>query len=607
MKIRLKLALSLIFLFVIILCLGGVGSYYLQWLAKDSRAIIKDNYRSLVYMQNLDKALDQLLNILPTMVSGEETLYDLDSAQQLFTQNMRLQLQNLTEPGEQQLSETLDNGYGKLKEQMSVYLEEPELDFYVSQLIPGIVALKEQIDAIYVLNEATLLQKNEQANQTAEKVVLYMAIFGSSAVVIGFLFMVGIPVYISRPISRFNDAILEIARGNYKVQLPVKAKDEFGQLAKSFNTMAAKLEEYEHSQYARILYEKKRIDAIANQMQDAIIGLDENKMILFINQRALKLLGLNKAQIMGKYAPDIAVTNRLMQHLIAELMIGFEDWEEKKYRSVKIVEDNRQKLFSKNIIDITGKPTGESREVLIGHVIILTDVTDFAEKDLAKTHFMATLSHELKTPSAAIEMSANLLKNDKVGSLNTEQETLIHTIKENNDRIQRIIREILDLSKIENGFIDIVKAEASPDQLIRMALQGVRLFLEEKALTIQERYPQQLPAISVDPHKTVWVLNNFLTNAIRYSPQQGHIIVHAEATESHVLISVIDHGPGISRENQKRIFKKFSRIAEDQTKGTGLGLAISKEFIEAMGGSIGVKSEEGKGATFWIKFPVHKQ
>jgi signal transduction histidine kinase len=270
------------------------------------------------------------------------------------------------------------------------------------------------------------------------------------------------------------------------------------------------------------------------------------------------------------------------------------------------VENDQQKLFAKQLVDVVDEPTGESRRVLIGHVVMLTDITEFAERDEAKTHFMATLSHELKTPTAAIQMSAGLLQNTKIGALNEEQASLLTTIRENNERMQHIIREILDLSKIESGAIDVSRVAVDPVQLIDKAIEGIKLFLNDKHLQIEKIIASPLGLVRVDPHKTVWVLNNFLTNAIRYAPENSHIIIGAQQDNGQIKIKVQDQGPGISISNQQRIFEKFSRIQDEQSEGTGLGLAISKEFVKAMYGQIGVQSEEGQGSIFWISFPIIK-
>lgn len=590
MKLKLKLTLVGAFLFVVILLLGGVGSYYLRWLVKDSHAIIEDNYCTLGYMQELDQTVDHLL-YFQVMDSLSLQQSEVQTAITKFRKTMQLQLQNVTEPGEQLLSNQLLTDFETFINQIDHQTALPSELFQILR----------QIDSIYALNQEAILRKNVRANDTADKVVLYISVIGLASILIGLVFVVTIPVYISRPIVKFNRAIQEIAQGDYTTQLDIRSKDEFGQLAASFNHMAAKLNEYEHSNLAKLLGEKKLIETIINQMSEAILGLDESKRIIFANERALRLLGLCMEQSYKRYAPDVAVNNKLMNAMISELMIDFEPWEEKEYASLKVLDGQQERLFSKNMVNVSAQPTGENREILVGHVIILSDITDFVEKDAAKTKFIASLSHELKTPVAAIEMSTNLLNNGKVGQLGEKHQKLIHTIEANVARIKRTITEILDLSKIESGLIDVQTEQVSPESIIEKTRDGIMPFLEDKRLKIKLNLEPELPEALADPHKTIWVLNNFLTNAIRYSPENSTITITSHAEDQGVKIAVTDQGKGIAAADQQRIFHKFTRLSNNTSEGTGLGLAISKEFIEAMGGDIGVDSIPGEGSTFWIR------
>lgn len=599
MTIKNKLYLALSFLTVVILLLGSVGSYYLVRLARVSEAIIKDNYRTLDYMQFVQQGFDAIqYNIVKP---GPLSLEELNDAKALIHRNIGLQLQNITVAGEKQISQELQDKFEKFTKKLDLFLQHPDMDYYHSQLSPAIMNMEEQSRIIYKLNEQTMLDRNETAKDTADQVVVYMSALGIGASIIAFLFLFGFPSYIANPIRSFNNAIKEIAKGNYRLKLQVKSNDEFGQLAGSFNFMAAKLEEYENSSLARLLLEKRRLDEIIDQMHEGILGLNEKKEIIFANKRILKLIGWSREALLGKYAPDIAVHNSLVQDLIADLLIDPRILEEDQFKLVKIFEDEKEKMFSKHVVDILNNPSNKER-AMIGHVVILSDVTEFAEKDLAKTQLMATLSHELKTPSAAIELSLNLLKNNKVGALNEEQLALVKTIEENNGRIRNMIREVLDVARIESGVIDLKRVPVNPTALIDQASDQVESFLKDKNISIVKEVASNLPDIKVDPHKTVWALNNFLVNAIRFSPANETILIKAERQQTEVIISVVDKGQGISKENQEKIFKKFNRI-NGITEGTGLGLAISKEFVEAMGGSIGVHSQEGKGASFWVKFP----
>jgi signal transduction histidine kinase len=299
------------------------------------------------------------------------------------------------------------------------------------------------------------------------------------------------------------------------------------------------------------------------------------------------------------------MNNDLLQSLIRGLMIPFQEWEERKFEPVTITVDGKEKLFAKDIVDITQKFVGEETKYLSGHVILLTDVTEFSEKEKAKTAFMSTLSHELKTPVAAIEMGTQLLRNHKLGQLSEEQEEWLKIIDENNRRIKKSINEVLDLAQIERGLIELTKSPVNPELTIAQVVKAIEPFTREKNLEVHVKIDRPLPDVIVDPHKVVWVLNNILINAIRYTPEYKNLLVRAVKVDNHRLrISVKDEGPGISPKDQKLVFEPFKRITGDQTEGLGLGLAISKEFIEAMHGRIGVDSREGEGAEFWIELPT---
>ncbi|WP_192348688.1 ATP-binding protein [Algoriphagus sp. Y33] len=604
MKVKHKLSLSLAFLFAVIILLSSTGVYYLSQLATDSAAILKDNNRTLSYMRNIDKAVDQIQSAI---ISGNNVETELTPYLQTLTENIKLQQENITEPAEQNITDKLEANLNRLTLVLrDTGLDSISRDSYSSNLLPVMQEIKSITDDIYLINEKTMIRKNEQANATADKTVLYMGIVGSASVLIGLMLLFWLPAYISKPLATFNKAIGEIARGNYKQTISGESKDEFGELARSFNTMAAKLDEYEHSSLAKILKEQKRLNALINQLDEVVLGLDESKRVIFANEHCLQLLDLPKNEVINKYAPDIAIKSPLMSNLIQELMMGYSSKGAKNYQPVKIVENNKDKLYSKNVIDVATKPTGEDRRILVGHVVLLTDITDFSEKDKAKTHFIATLSHELKTPVAAIDMSAKLLRNPKSGPLSGNQEELLATIEGNNERIRRMINEVLDVSKIESGTIDVKMGEASAEDLIDNAIDGVHLFLDGKNLKITKNIEGVHSFIKVDAHKTVWVLNNFLTNAIRYAPEGSTIDVKAEMVGSRLKISVTDQGKGIATDDQQKVFLKFNRLSKTETGGTGLGLAISKEFVEAMGGKIGVQSSANHGATFWITFPISK-
>ncbi len=575
-------------MFLIILLLGGVGSFYVNKLGEDAAKILKENHRTLGYIQKIDNALDGIEESLLT-----DTVFNFSSYKQQLTENLELQRQNVTETGERELTRELEKGIDSLFKSIDTRKRQ--------QIFTGIFAIKKMTERIYDINDDKIIFRNEEVAKTSQEVYVYMVVISLCASILGFFITIAAPNYTTGPIPKLAKAIRDVSLGKYNVRLDMKRNDEFGDLATSFNIMALKLQEFEKSNYSQILFEKKRLDSIINQLYEAIIGLDDGKNIIFANKRALALLNLSEEEVKGKYAPDVAVNNPLMHELIGEVMTWAGGDHYKIEKPLKITEGKEEKLFTKEVVNVISSPTGQDRKTLIGHVIFLQDITDFANKDQAKTKFMATLSHELKTPVAAIEMGVNLLSNNQIGNLNEEQNEWVKVINENNDRIRRIINEILDLSQIESGSIEIYQEKIEVKDILDPAIEGVIPFAENKGIRIEKDLVLENEKVFADPRKIVWVLNNFLTNAIRYSAEDSTIVVRERAENSYIVISVIDTGKGISSDEKAGLFKPFSRRKRENTGGTGLGLSISKEFVEAMGGTIGVTSNEGEGAEFWIK------
>jgi signal transduction histidine kinase/HAMP domain-containing protein len=585
MKIKTKLTLGLGFLFALILLLAALGAYYANRLAVETREILKDNYETLEYAQNMLRATDALL--LP-----DSLLYP--QAIKAFQTNLKRQQANITEAGE--LAAT-----GRIKENFELLQKElmPNGDLPTQSYL--IATIRQQLFQLTDINLQAITRKSNAARQTAGQAVLYLVIIGTISILLTLTFIVNFPGYIANPIRELTESIKQIANRNYEQRLHFAAQDEFGELADSFNQMARKLDEYEHSNLAQLMFEKRRIETIINKMPDAIIGLDQKRLLLFVNREAEVLLGLLGADIIGQYAPDVALHNDLLRHLLPE----------PTQAPIKIFAHGKESYFLKEVLIIQASGADET-PIPIGQVIILKNITQFQELDQAKTNFIATISHELKTPISAIKMSLKLLQDDRVGDLNTEQHTLLTHIQEDAGRLLQITGELLDLAQVETGNIQLHYRATPPREIIAYACKAMAFQAEQKQITLQTQVADDLPLVQADLEKTAWVLVNFLSNAIRYSPPAGDIIIRAKGSTNEgppgkwVCFSVQDHGKGIEPQYKERIFDKFFQVptSDNIKSGTGLGLAISKEFISAQGGSIWVESELGEGATFSFRLPV---
>lgn len=555
MKVKSKIRLGLLFLLVIIILLAGAGSYYINYLANESEDILRENYNSLTYTKNMIDALDDKAA---------------DKAIVSFETNLIKQENNITEKGEKQATERLRTLFIQYK------------THHRSDSLA--VVLRSEILAIQELNMNAITEKNNAITQKTKTAFAYITILGTLCFLLSFTFVINFPRWIADPIVALTDGIRKISGKDYSARIQLNSNDEFGELAQAFNNMAEQLNRWEHSNVSKLMFEKSRIEAIINNMQDAVIGLDENRKILFINEVAETLLTLKKEEVVGKYAPDVAMQNDLLRNLLNKTGSN----------ELKIYANNKESYFVKNFKEVT---TGEK---VIGEVIALHNITPFKELDTAKTNFIATVSHELKTPIASIRMSVELLENEKTGGLNTEQKQLVQSVDDDTARLLKITGELLNMTQVETGNIQLTFNKVAPKQIVEFAVESVRTLAEQKQIQLEFSIPDNLPGVNADLDKTVWVLVNLLTNAIRYSHEQGKIQIVIEDKEKYVQFSVTDFGIGIDEKNMPRIFERYFKVPGNKG-GTGLGLAISKEFIEAQGGEISVISKTGFGSTFAIR------
>ena len=418
-------------------------------------------------------------------------------------------------------------------------------------------------------------------------------------------FVINFPGYIADPLRELTRGIKQVASRNFEERLHFRSSDEFGELARSFNSMAQKLDEYEHSNLARVLFEKRRIDTLIQIMSEGIIGLDENRRILFANPVVCRLLGVQESQIAGKYAPDVAASNDLMRTLIQPLMSETKPVSDSG-ALLKIFDEGRESYFNKRIHAVDVMRTGEEQAEMAGYVIVLENITSYKELDLAKTNFIATVSHELKTPLSSIKMSLKLLDDNRVGQLNDEQKHLVGNVRDDADRLLNLTGELLNMAQVESGQIQLNVKSVAPAEIIDYATSALRTQADQKRLRIDLQIPADLPTVQADPDKASWVLVNFLSNAVRHSPEESRIEVSARQVDSFVEFRVRDHGAGIRPEHQDRVFDRYFKAPgrNGQTSGTGLGLAISSEFIQSMNGQIGLDTSVVDGAAFYFRLAV---
>ena len=253
-------------------------------------------------------------------------------------------------------------------------------------------------------------------------------------------------------------------------------------------------------------------------------------------------------------------------------------------------------------------PVVSEAEDVIGAILLLQDVTKLKELDNLKSEFVATASHELRTPLTGMLMSLNLLTETTEDKLSDSESELLDTAVEDVERLRSLVNDLLDLSKIESGKIELDFVDVEVDFLLDKAISALQIQAQQKEITLAKQSLSQEIQVKADANKIIWVLTNLIANALRYSDPGEEIKIGATPRNSWVEIFVTDKGAGIPLEYQGKIFDKFVQVeTEKDVGGSGLGLAICKEMVQAHGGRIWVDSTVGEGSTFTFTVPISHQ
>ena len=582
MKVKTKLRLGFGFLFIVVLFFGATALYYIRDISENSKVILKNNYESLSFAREMRTVLDD--NEIPLSKAAIDR----------FNSALLKQEHNITESGEGPSTYHVRNGLDVLVSGT------PDINKQKS----AVRVIRKSLRDIELINMQAIVRKDNAARASVNRATLFLGLVGSFTFLVLFSFSVNFPGFIADPLRELLQGIREIGEKNYGKRLNFEKNDEFAEVANAFNIMASRLNEWENSNLATVISEKRRIETIIEQMQDAIIGINEKQEILFMNDAARQTLNITGDKVIGQNTTELIKGNDLFRSIIKDDM---------GIKPFKIVLNGRESYFQLQSSDILVPNTQQSKGVLqlaslsAGKVYILKNITEFKERDEAKTNFIATISHELKTPISSIKMSLKLLNDQRVGAINPEQEQLINHIKDDNDRLLKITSELLELSQVETGNIQLNFVPVNPMQIVDYAIASVSFQADQKYVRLEVLKDNNLPDIHVDIEKTAWVLVNFLSNALRYSAEKSKITIQVTQRDDMVEFSVKDFGKGIDESYQKRLFDRYFQVPTDgQNKsGSGLGLAISKDFIEAQQGKIWVESAIGEGSRFTFILPVN--
>ncbi|MGB8718257.1 MAG: ATP-binding protein, partial [Desulfobacterales bacterium] len=570
-------------------------------LGKATDAILSENYRSILAAENMVDALERQDSGMLLMFLG-----DADKGIAQFRENEAVFLEwlarakdNITIQGEAQLARSIEADYAIYRRQFSELTDLRETakaalrpTYYQETVYPLFAKVREACIGLRNLNEETMYAASLRAGKVAERAIWSTLLVAASALIVALMFSLILAERIVRPIRRFMEASRKISSGDYAVQVAVETGDELGRLAEEFNQMAHQLGRYHEMNIEQIISEKNTGEAILSSIEDGLVVFDTKLKVTAINPAARRLLDLEftentPLQCLG-ILPDPQVCELIRKTVETGAQPAVPD--EQRIIVLQKGDASRHYLFSVTAI------RGRDRS-LSGIVLLLRDVTRLKEVERLKSEFVMAASHELRTPLTSLGMSVDLLLEHASQGLAGKDRDLLQVAHEEVHRMKALVNDLLDLSKIEAGRIEMEFESVPVPTLFEHVKTVFKNQMDMKEVSLTSELTGDLPTVRADANKVAWVLTNLISNALRYVSKGGHISLVAHRIGPHVHLSVRDDGPGIPPEYQSKIFQKFVQVKGQEAGGTGLGLAICKEIVRAHGGAIWVESSAGRGST----------
>ncbi len=604
-SLRYKIGLEYFILVCISIGTSIFAVYNFSNLGNSIAKILRENYQSVLAAENMVKALERQENAQISMfvddITKSNAQFNENRDEFLFWYQKATEVDAL--PIEPVILDRIITTY-------RLYLDSSDSLYHIIQK-PGAIAaakafqfnsvrpitnsLKEQCFHLLEVNQNAIIAAGNNAKNVSTKATLAVMTGSAIAVLLSIIASIHFTRSILKPAEKIANTVRQISQGHLNQKIDVTTDDEFGDLSREFNKMTERLKGYEEMNIQQLISEKKKAEAIVASIPDPVIVTDEKNQLLLINQAAAKILN-NSENWQGKPVSEIVQNeqwSKLFNYAIDEnsaldTLIPIENGDSTYYfrqRQMTIRDDLGRKRWS---------------------VTMFQDVTHFKKLDQMKSEFMATVSHEFRTPLTSINMAVDILLQSVLGNLNERQKELMASAKQDCERLTKMVKELLDLSRLESGKYPTKIELLNLRQLVESALTILRLPFQEKGVTLEVAIDSDLPELAADQRQLSWVITNLVNNALRYTDAGGVVRIIAHQHNDEIEVTVADTGRGIPSDALATIFDKFVQVKlpSDSTPGSvGLGLAIAREVVESYGGKIWVESEIGKGSTFYFTLP----
>ena len=610
MRLRTRLLLGLSAFVSALIVLGGVSAWHLWRISALSERIIAENYDSVVAAQLMKDSLERQDSaaLFALLNRVDRTGPQLRDYRARFDAAYQRASTNITEPGEagavQAIGRMRDEYYrrtdrflGDTAAGSPAHSGDHAIAEYFGQLEPVFTELRKACDRLLTINQDAMRRKAADAAATARRWFLTTLLTAVTLVVAGIACAFVLSSSILRPVRQLTAATRRVATGDFDTVLDIHTRDELGVLAGLFNDMAARLRQLRRSDLGKVLVAQQTAEATVDSLYDPVLVTDAEGRIQRINRAAEAIFGTADA-VLGKRVEEVTNDARLSTAVLDVLESQKPVASEESAAIVPLIVEGAERAFRQRTT-----PMRDADNRLVGTVMLLEDITHLREIDRLKSEFIAGASHELRTPLTSLQMGVHLLLEPSTGKLSSRQQELLTICRDDTLRLDKLVKDLLDLSRLESGRAPLRREAVSASDLVETALNPLRRQADAKGLSLRASVPSDLPKISADRGQVERVLTNLVANAIR-ATDRGEIEVTAAARRGHVAIAVRDTGRGIPHDYLARVFEPFVQVLHAPAGGAGLGLSISRRIVEAHGGQITVRSEPGQGTTFTFTLPL---
>ena len=596
-NLRKKLSIGFGGLLAILVLIGSQGIYLISDLGQSIDVILRENYRSVIACQDMKEAIERMdSGSLFCLLSYKEGKDIISKNELKFEKALNIELSNITVPGEGEKAERTRTLFSQYRSVMHDFLsvdisQDARRDIYFKKLFPLFQETKKAADEVLHLNQQNMSDANDLARAKAASARQQMGLLLFVGALVAVSFIIFTRQWILYPISRLTQSADEIKKGNLDLCIQVGSRDEIGRLSEAFNDMVQSLREFRRNDQAKFTLLQRSTQQAFKNLPDITAIIDMNGTIDAATQLARDFFGLIAGSRIQE-TPHEWIRSLYTEARSADGLIAARD--EKKVFQLFV--NGKEHFFQPHAV-----PVLDTQHQATGVLLSFKDVTQQQHNNDMKRGLVATVSHQLKTPLTSIRMAIHLLLEEKVGALTEKQAELLLAAREDSDRLNTILEDLLDISRIESGKAPMSFTAVTPQVIAVQAVEHFAAALQDRGVTLKMDVPDDLPPIMADTARIGHVFDNLLSNALKHTAPGGTVAVSVRADEHQVVFSFADTGTGIPQEYLNKIFDQFFCVPGQGTPaGAGLGLAIAREIVEAHGGKITVESTEGEGSTFKV-------